>query len=159
MPWICLFGYVCIYLSLFTYFPVTYIKSTVSMANKYFAAVINHARLIFPTNAMVTHKNATTSRVNYCTVRWYPNKETRPRSARLFGPISVKNLMWRHQSRRAFHDPTSFKLLYVVANFHSLRALFRAIYALPVATITIACCCSIVRIRYLSGTIVFPWLS
>ena len=67
--------------------------------NKYFAVVLDHARLIFPTKIpMVTHKKVTTSCVNYCTVRWYPNKETRPRSARLFGPISVKNLnlMWRH---------------------------------------------------------------
>ena len=37
--------------------------------NKYFAAVINHARLIFPTNAIVTHKKATISRVKYWTVR------------------------------------------------------------------------------------------
>ena len=45
---------------------------------------------------MVTHKKAATYRVNHWTFRWYPNKDTRPRFARLFGPISDKNLMWRH---------------------------------------------------------------
>ena len=50
----------------------------------------------------------------------------------------------------------------VVAYSNSVRALFRARYVLPVATITIACYCSIesiIRFRYnLSGAIVFPCL-
>ena len=36
-----------------------------------------------------THMKASTSRVNYWNVRWCPNMDTPPRSARLFGPISV----------------------------------------------------------------------
>ena len=39
----------------------------------------------------VTYKKSQTSHVNSLIVRWYPNKETRPRSARLFRPISVNN--------------------------------------------------------------------
>ena len=51
-------------------------------------------------------------------------------------------------ARRAFHGSNFVQV--VVAYFNGVRVLFRAVYDLPVATITIACCCRIARIRYSS---------
>ena len=79
------------------------------LGNKHFSAVIDHTPSIFPTKVLrVTHDKATTSRVNYSIVRCFSNKETRPRSARSFWPISVKNLMWRHATHFTIRLRSSF---------------------------------------------------
>ena len=69
-------------------------SSTHCKWNQYFAAVIDHTR--FLSLPQVEYMKATTPRVNSGMVRWYPNKNTCPRSARSFRLITVKNLMWRH---------------------------------------------------------------
>ena len=113
--------------------------------NKYFAAIINHARLIFPTNAMVTHKKATTSRVNYWTVRWYP-KRTLVRAPHVYLDQSALRILC-DVSPRISPSRSDFVQV-VLANFNSVCALFRTVYVLPVAIITIACNCSIQHRSY-----------
>ena len=98
---------------------------------------------------------ATTPRVNSWIVRWYPNKDTRLCFARLFRPITVMNLMWRHSAQCKIRLRLIFLAQIITCSVQRCILLASCHYAILVLHASIAHAC----ISYLSlHLIVFPWI-